>query len=308
MKIFTYDQFTFPLPEGHRFPAEKYRLLREAVEAAQVVEPDDLIVPTPATTNQLQRAHSDDYLAKVENGRFSPAEIRQIGLPWSPELVVRCQHSVGATIAACRLALQEGVAASLGGGTHHASRDEGQGFCIYNDTAIAARAMQAEGRVRRVAVIDCDVHQGNGTAQITAGDDSIFTFSIHAQKNFPFRKVPSDLDIGLPDNTGDEAYLAALRDGIEETLARSQPELVIYLAGADVFEGDRLGRLALTKAGIGARDRLVLGRCREVGLPVAVTMAGGYGRSIQETVAIQLQTVGTAVAFWRSGSGLESRD
>lgn len=291
MKIFTYDQFTFPLPKDHRFPAEKYQLLREAVETAGVVSPEDLIVPSPATLNQLRRAHGDGYLAQVENGRFSPQEIRQIGLPWSPELVLRCKHSVGATIAACRVALQEGVAATLGGGTHHASWEEGQGFCIYNDTAVAARAMQAEGRVRRVAVIDCDVHQGNGTAQITIGDDSIFTFSIHAQKNFPFRKVSSDLDIGLPDDTGDEAYLAALMGGIEETLARSQPELVIYLAGADVFKGDRLGRLCLTKAGIGARDRLVLSRCREAGVPVAVTMAGGYGRSVAETVAIQLQTI-----------------
>lgn len=297
MKIFTYDQFTFPLPDGHRFPAEKYRLLREAVEAAQVVTPEDLIVPTPATMNQLRRAHSDDYLDKVENGRFSPQEIRQIGLPWSPELVVRCKHSVGATIAACRVALQEGVAATLGGGTHHASRDEGQGFCIYNDTVVAARAMQAEGRVRRAAVIDCDVHQGNGTAQITAGDPTIFTFSIHAEKNFPFRKVTSDLDIGLPDDTGDDAYLAALRQGVETTLAQAQPDLVIYLAGADVFAGDRLGRLCLTKDGVAARDRLVLGRCREAGVPAAVTMAGGYGRSIQDTIAIQLQTIQIAAAY-----------
>lgn len=300
MKIFTYDQFTFPLPAGHRFPAEKYRLLREAVAAAAVVSPEDLIVPSPATTNQLQRAHGDDYLDKVENGRFSPQEIRQIGLPWSPELALRCKHSVGATIAACRVALQEGVAATLGGGTHHASWDEGQGFCIYNDTAAAARAMQAEGRVRRVAVIDCDVHQGNGTAQITRGDDSIFTFSIHAEKNFPFRKVPGDLDIGLPDDTGDDDYLAALAGGVAQTLARSQPDLVIYLAGADVFAGDRLGRLSLTQAGIGARDQLVLGRCREAGVPIAVTMAGGYGRSIHDTVAIQLQTVQTAAAFWEA--------
>ena len=291
MKIFTYDQFTFPLPKGHRFPAEKYRLLREAVEAAQIVSPEDLIVPTPATTNQLQRAHSNEYLDKVENGRFSPQEIRQIGLPWSPELVLRCKHSVGATIAACRVALQDGIAATLGGGTHHARRDEGEGFCIYNDVAVAARTMQAEGRVHRVAVIDCDVHQGNGTAQITAGDDSIFTFSIHGEKNFPFHKVPSDLVIGLPDDTEDEAYLSELAPGVKQTLARSQPDLVIYLAGADVFEGDRLGRLCLTKAGIAARDRLVLARCREAGVPVAVVMAGGYGRSIQETVAIQLQTI-----------------
>jgi len=295
MKIFIYDQYMFPLSDNHRFPIGKYQLLRQAIEMDGIVAPDDLIVPTPATINQLQRAHSDEYLDKVENGRFSPSEIRQIGLPWSPELVLRCKHSVGATIAACRVALQEGVAATLGGGTHHASRDAGEGFCIYNDTAVAARTMQAEGRVQRVAVIDCDVHQGNGTAQITTGDDSIFTFSIHGEKNFPFNKIPSDLDIGLPDDTGDEAYLSALSQGVEQTLKQAQPDLVIYLAGADVFEGDRLGRLCLTKAGIGARDRFVLSRCQEAGVPVAVTMAGGYGRSIQETVAIQLQTIQMAV-------------
>ncbi len=291
MKIFTYDQFTFPLPDGHRFPAEKYQLLREAVAAAQVVPPEDLIVPTPATTNQLRHAHHDEYLMKVENGRFSPSEIRKIGLPWSPELVLRCKHSVGATIAACRVALQEGIAATLGGGTHHASHNAGEGFCIYNDTVVAARTMQAEGRVRRVAVIDCDVHQGNGTAQITSGDNTIFTFSIHAEKNFPFQKIPSNLDIALPDDTEDETYLRACQQGVEQTLTLAKPDLIIYLAGADVFAGDRLGRLCLTKEGIGKRDRLVLTQCREAGVPVAVTMAGGYGRFIKDTVAIQLQSM-----------------
>lgn len=291
MNIFTYDSFTFPLPEGHRFPAEKYRLLREAVEAAQVVPPENLISPTPATPNQLRRAHSEEYLDKVQYGRLSPPEIRRIGLPWSPELVVRCQHSVGATIAACRTALQNGRSASLGGGTHHACWDEGQGFCIYNDTVAAARAMQAEGRARRVLVVDCDVHQGNGTAQITQGDETIFTFSIHGEKNFPFRKIPGDLDIGLPDDTGDDAYLAALEPALRTAVTRARADLVIYLAGADVHEQDRLGRLCLTKAGVGARDRLVLGLCRAAGLPVAVTMAGGYGRSLPETVAVQLQTI-----------------
>lgn len=291
MNIFTYDSFTFPLPEGHRFPAVKYQMLREAVEAAQVVPPENLITPTPATANQLRRAHSEAYLDKVQYGRLSPQEIRRIGLPWSPELVVRCQHSVGATIAACRTALQNGRSASLGGGTHHACWDEGQGFCIYNDTVAAARAMQAEGRARRVLVVDCDVHQGNGTAQITQGDDTIFTFSIHGEKNFPFRKIPGDLDVGLPDDTGDADYLAALEPALRTAVARASADLVIYLAGADVHEQDRLGRLCLTQAGVGERDRLVLELCREAGLPVAVTMAGGYGRSLAATVAVQLQTI-----------------
>lgn len=297
MNIFTYDQFTFPLPEGHRFPAHKYGLLRAAVQEAGVVPPEQLIVPTPATRNQLLRAHSGEYLDKVAHGRLSPAEIRRIGLPWSPELVVRCQHSVGATIAACRTALQNGRSATLGGGTHHACWDEGQGFCIYNDTAVAARAMQAEGRARRVLVVDCDVHQGNGTAQITQGDESIFTFSIHAEKNFPFRKIPSDLDVGLPDNTGDDAYLAALEPALRTAVSRARPDLLIYLAGADVHEHDRLGRLCLSQAGIAARDRLVVGVCQVAGLPLAVTMAGGYGRLIEETVAIQLQTIQIVSAY-----------
>ena len=206
------------------------------------------------------------------------------------------RHSVGATTAVCRLALQEGLALSLGGGTHHACRAEGQGFCLFNDVMVALRVMQAEGRLRRALVVDCDVHQGNGTADIARGDDSIFTFSIHGEKNFPYRKIPGDLDIGLPDKTGDEAYLAALRSGLQQALTLARPELVVYLAGADVYERDRLGRLSLTQAGIGARDQLVLTTCRQAGLPVAVTMAGGYGIEIQETVAIQFQTVQLALA------------
>lgn len=297
MKLFYYDQYIFPLPAGHRFPADKYRLLRQQTAAHKLVPPEAMLTPSAATGAQLARAHAAAYLDQVQQGTLSPAEQRRIGLPWSPQLIERAEHSVGATIAACRTALRDGTAATLGGGTHHACYAEGQGYCIFNDTIIAARTMQAEGRVKRVAVIDCDVHQGNGTAEIAAGDPSIFTFSIHGQKNFPFRKIPGDLDIGLPDGTGDEAYLAALGPAVAQTLDRSQPDLVIFLAGADVHEHDRLGRLGLTKAGIGDRDRLVLERCRQAGIPVAVTMAGGYGRDIHETVAIQLQTLQIAVSF-----------
>ena len=223
-------------------------------------------------------------------------EVRRIGLPWSPELVRRVQYTVGATIAACRVALREGVAVSLGGGTHHACRDHGEGYCLYNDAAVAARVMQAEGRVRRVVVIDCDVHQGNGTAEITSTDASIFTFSIHGQKNFPFRKIPSDLDIGLPDGTADEAYLLALQSGVSQALEQARADLAIYLAGADVHVNDKLGRLALTKAGMAARDRYVLQLCQQQQIPVAVLMAGGYGRDIQETVDLYYQTVQIAAS------------
>ena len=296
MKIFYYDHHTFPLPENHRFPADKYRLLRERVQAAGLVAADDLVAAPKITAVSLQRAHLPSYLQRLEQGLLSRAEMRRIGLPWSPELINRVQYTVGATTAAARIALRDGLALSLGGGTHHACRDHGQGYCLYNDVVVAARTMQAEGRVRRVAVIDCDVHQGNGTAEIAASDPTIFTFSIHGEKNFPYRKIPGDLDIGLPDKTGDEAYLAALRSGLQQALTLARPELVVYLAGADVYERDRLGRLSLTQAGIGARDQLVLTTCRQAGLPVAVTMAGGYGIEIQETVAIQFQTVQLAVA------------
>ena len=296
MKIFSYDHITFPLPDGHRFPVEKYALLRQRVRAAGAQAGVELRTPAPATVAHLHRAHAPAYVERVLNGRLAPEEIRRIGLPWSPELVNRVRHSVGATTAVCRLALQEWLALSLGGGTHHACRAEGQGFCLFNDVMVALRVMQAEGRLRRALVVDCDVHQGNGTADIARGDDSIFTFSIHDEKNFPYRKIPGDLDIGLPDKTGDEAYLAALRPGLQQALTLARPELVVYLAGADVYERDRLGRLSLTQAGIGARDQLVLTTCRQAGLPVAVTMAGGYGIEIQETVAIQFQTVQLAVA------------
>ncbi|MCL4266425.1 MAG: histone deacetylase [Anaerolineae bacterium] len=290
MRIFRYDQYTYPLPEGHRFPASKYQLLRQAVEEAGIVPPQNLIQPTPATFEQLTLAHDPDYIERVIRGTLSAAEQRQIGLPWSAELAQRVQYSVGATIGASRAALKDGIGVSLGEGTHHARRAEGQGYCLFNDTAVAARVLQTEGLVKQVAVIDCDVHQGNGTADITNGDDTIFTFSIHGENNFPFRKIPGDLDIGLPDGTGDEAYLSALQGGLETTLA-TKPDIAYFLAGADVHVNDRLGKLALSTAGIAARDRLVLQSCRSRGIPVVVTMAGGYGRDIHETVAIQLQTV-----------------
>ena len=298
MKIFHYDHIIFPLPDGHRFPVDKYPLLRQKVIEKGLESEVELLVPTMATRADLLKAHTAVYIDKVLNGRLSPSEIRRIGLPWSSELVQRVRYSVGATIAACRAALDEGVAVTLGGGTHHAGRDAGQGFCIFNDVVVALRIMEAEGRIRRALVVDCDVHQGNGTAEIAHGDDTIFTFSIHAQNNFPYRKIFGDLDIGLPDNTGDSAYLAALRTGLEKALNRTRADLVVYLAGADVYERDRLGRLALTKAGIAARDKLVFTMCQQADLPIAVTMAGGYGIDIHDTVGIQFQTVRIALEHW----------
>jgi acetoin utilization deacetylase AcuC-like enzyme len=293
MKVFSTDQFTFPLPVGHRFPLSKYALLRQRV-ADTLTPPCELCVPPSATQLQLRRAHDQAYLDKVRLGTLTAKEIRRIGLPWSPELVERCQRSVGGSIAACRAALDDGIAVSLSGGTHHAFADHGQGYCVYNDVVVAARTMQTEGRARRIIIIDCDVHQGNGTAALLAADPTIFTFSIHGAKNFPFRKEPSDLDVELPDGTGDEEYLEALDAGVAEALTRAQADIAIYLAGADPFIGDSLGRLGLSKVGLARRDRKVLSRCRALDLPIAVVMAGGYAWNVLDTVDIQLETVLTA--------------
>jgi acetoin utilization deacetylase AcuC-like enzyme len=291
MKLYTSDRFTLPLPEGHTFPAVKYRRLRERVEAEGVVGPDDLIEAPPASEAELLRVHDAEYVRKVLEGDLSAQEVRVIGLPWSPQLVERSRRSVGGTIAASRAALRDGIAVNLAGGTHHAFADHGAGYCVFNDAAVAARALQAERLVNRVLLIDLDVHQGDGSAAIFADDASVFTLSVHGAKNYPLRKQRSDLDVELPDGTRDDAYLEAVRAGIDEALATFPADLAIYLAGADPFEGDRLGRMAVSREGLAARDRLVFDRCRARHLPVAVTMAGGYARDIDDTVAIQLQTV-----------------
>lgn len=278
----------------------KYRLLRERVVAEGLGGAVPLAEPPAASDAEILRAHDRGYLERVVNGALSAAQIKRIGFPWSPEMVERSRRSSGATLAACRHALAgDFVAVNLAGGTHHAFRDRGEGYCVFNDAAIAALGMQAEGLARRVVIIDCDVHQGNGTAAILAGDPSAFTFSIHGANNFPFRKETSDLDVELPDGTGDEAYLHALEAGLCHALSASQADLAIYLAGADPHEDDRLGRLSLTLEGLARRDRLVLGMLGDAGIPVAVTMAGGYGRKLELTVDIHLQTVRIAASFCR---------
>jgi acetoin utilization deacetylase AcuC-like enzyme len=233
---------------------------------------------------------------------LSPAEQKEIGFPWTAQMVERSRRSAGATIAACRAAIEQGVAANLAGGTHHAHADHGEGFCVFNDAAIASRLMQAERRVKRVAIVDLDVHQGNGTASILASDESVFTLSLHGENNYPFKKETSDLDVALPDGTGDDVYLVALRDALAELFRRFSPELIIYLAGADPHEGDRLGRLKLTMGGLAARDRMVLDEARRRGIPVAITMAGGYGKNIQDTVAVHVQTIAIASHYTRTAS------
>ncbi|HXH03391.1 MAG TPA: histone deacetylase [Candidatus Competibacteraceae bacterium] len=296
MRLFYCDHFVLPLPVGHRFPMAKYAGLRRRVET----ENDGrfrLFEPEAASDAQILLAHEADYLRRVVQGELRPRELRELGFPWSPALVERARRSSGATIAAARAALEDGVAANLAGGTHHAFADRAQGFCVFNDSAIAARTVQAEGRVRRVLIVDCDVHQGNGTAAILRDDPTIFTFSIHGAHNFPLRKEISDLDVELPDGCGDEAYLAALERALDVALERARAELAIYLAGADPYAGDRLGRLALSKAGLAARDELVLRRCREVGLAVAMSMAGGYADDIDEIVDIHFRSVWIASEY-----------
>ncbi|HSF47491.1 MAG TPA: histone deacetylase [Burkholderiales bacterium] len=296
MKIYYTDRFVLPLPLGHRFPMEQYALLRAKVQADSIGKRHSLLVPEPVSDEEIRRAHDPKYLDAVVNGKLTPAEQRRIGFPWSAAMVERSRRSSGATLAAARAALQYGVAVNLAGGTHHAHRDHGAGYCVFNDSAIAARALRAERRVERIAIIDCDVHQGDGTAAILSADPSIFTFSIHAANNYPHPKQESDLDIALPDGTGDDAYLDALDRGLDTALLFFRPNLVIYLAGADPYRDDRLGRLALTFEGLAQRDRLVLRRCLKQGAAVAITMAGGYARNISDTAEIHLETVRSAAA------------
>ena len=299
VKIFYSDTFAIPLPENHSFPISKYTLLREKIMAAGVVQPDDLKIPEPAGDDDILRAHDPDYWQRLQKGELTQKEIRRVGLPWSPEIVIRTRHSAGATIEACRAALKDGIGVNLGGGTHHASRDRGQGYCWLNDSVIASRAMQAENLARRILIIDCDVHQGNGTAAILKNDPTIFTFSIHGKNNFPLHKEAGDLDIALPDDADDRLYLEALEGGLDRAVNAAAAQLVIYLAGADPFKKDRFGRMSLTKEGLERRDHLVFQHCYAAGLPVAVTMAGGYARQVLDTADIHFQTILTALEFQR---------
>ena len=294
MQAFYTDQFVLPLPAGHRFPMAKYRMLREQVAGDIGI---NLLEPQAASDAELMLAHTQEYVLRVAAGRLDAREQRDIGFPWSAAMVERSRRSAGATIAACRAAFSDGVSVNLAGGTHHAFAARGEGFCVFNDAAVAARLMQAEGRVAQVAVIDLDVHQGNGTACILADDASVFTLSIHGANNYPFTKSASDLDVDLADGTGDSAYLRALDDALAQLFARFAPGLVIYLAGADPHEGDRLGRLKLSLDGLAARDTRVFEACRARAIPVAVAMAGGYGRDIHQTVAAHAQTVRLAAQY-----------
>ncbi len=302
MKAFYATQFVLPLPPGHRFPMGKYQRLRDRL--AQECPGLVLDQAEPTADADLSLAHAPAYIDAVARGTLTPRAQREIGFPWSEAMAERARRSVGASVQAARVAQREGVAANLAGGTHHASADAGSGYCVFNDIAVAARVLQREQmaerqltRPPRVAVIDLDVHQGNGTASIFAGDDSVFTLSIHGEKNFPFRKVAGDLDVGLPDGTGDAAYLDALDLALVELDSRFRPDAVFYLAGADPHDGDRLGRLKLTYDGLIARDLRVFDWAWRRRLPLALSMGGGYGHDIGTTVQVQINTFGVALQY-----------
>lgn len=295
MIAWTHDRWRFPLPERSRFPIDKYTLLRERVEAegVEVRESD------PVPWAWLEAVHDGGLIERIRTGALSVREERGLGLPWSPGLVERARRSVGGTVEAAGLALERGLGMNLGGGTHHAGRAFARGYCLFNDVVVALARLRAEGRVRRALVVDCDVHQGDGTADLLAGDPDSFTLSVHGARNYPFKRIPSDLDVDLETGTGDERYLEALAEALDHALPRAEPELAFYLAGADPWHGDRLGRLALTKEGLLARDELVLDRLRAAGVAVGVVLAGGYAEDVRDTVDINAATV--AAVARRSG-------
>ena len=295
MKVFYSDPFTFPLPPEHRFPLAKYRLLRERIERWPAHSGVELLLAPRAARYELLLVHTPEYVDGFAAGTLGREAMMRIGFPWSPELVERSLRSCGGTIAAMRVALHEGAAVYLAGGTHHARADRGAGYCVYNDVAVAARLVQRESSRQRVLVVDTDVHQGDGTAAIFADDPSVFTFSVHGDANFPASKADSDLDIALPTGTGDDVYLAAVAHGLQESLRRSEPQFVFYLSGADPFAGDRLGKLAISKQGLLARDRLVFAALRERRLPWVTVMGGGYGKQVDDTVDVYEATVRAAI-------------
>ncbi len=297
VRFWAHDQHDFPLPEGHKFPLGKYRLLRERLIADGLARPDDIRASEPADWALLGRVHQAAYLERVREGRLSDREERVLGLPWSAQLVERGRRSTQGTVEAARDAMATGHGMNLGGGTHHAGRAAGRGYCLFNDLAVAITQLRSERpALGPVAVVDCDVHQGDGTAELLQPDPAVFTLSLHGGANYPFRRATSDLDVDLPTGTGDDGYLSAL-DGALDAIDRwAQPELVFFLAGADPWEGDRLGRLSLTKPGLGARDALVLDRAERWGSAITVVLAGGYAPDLADTVDINLQTARALVA------------
>jgi acetoin utilization deacetylase AcuC-like enzyme len=301
VRYWSYDRNAFQLPEGHRFPLSKYRLLREAVEREGLGE---VWHAGPVPWGALEAVHAPAYLARLRDGGLDRREQRVLGLPWSRELVERARRSVQATVQAAGDALQDGLGMNLGGGTHHAGYEQARGYCLFNDVPVCVASLRAAGRLGRVLVVDCDVHQGDGTAELFSADSETFTLSVHGGANYPFKRAVSDLDVDLRTGTGDDAYLAALRGALDVAVPAARPELVFYLAGADPWVGDRLGRLSLSKAGLAARDALVLDAAAAAGAPVCVCLAGGYAPDIRDTVEINLATARLVAERARAASRL----
>ena len=277
------DTPNLPLPAGHRFPAGKYGMLRTLVEREAIISATELLPSPPASRTDLERAHDPAYVEAVLDGKLDPAIERQIGLPWSEILVARSRATVGGSLAAARAALRDGLSGQLAGGTHHAHRAFGSGYCVFNDLAVTALTLLAVRSVQRVAILDLDVHQGDGNASILAGRPDMLVISLHGEKNFPFRKVPSTLDVGLPDGTDDRAYLHALAD-VLPVIEAFRPDLLLYLSGADALASDKLGRLALSLEGLMERDRMVFQLCQRRAIPVSIAIGGGYGNPISDSV------------------------
>lgn len=307
MRAWSSARFTVPLPEGHRFPVAKYALLRDTVVRQGLLPPECIEEPEAATREDLALVHTPEYLDAVFEGTLDPMALRRLGFPWSPELLERARRTAQGTIEAARDALTEGAGVNLAGGTHHAFSDRGEGFCVLNDVAVAIRVLQREGRLERAAIIDLDVHQGNGTAQIFADDTAVCTFSMHGEKNYPFHKERSSLDVGLPDGCDDATYLATLSLHLDRILDAARPDLVFYLAGADPFVGDRFGRLGLSFAGLRERDRMVFAACHARGLPVVMTIAGGYARAVEDIATIHATTLAELLAIYGTPLGTPVR-
>ena len=301
VRAFYSDHFVLPLPEGHKFPMAKYSRLRERILADGLIAPEDLQEAPLASIDDLQLVHDPNYVDAVVNGTVAREIQRRVGFPWSPHMVERSRRSVGATIAAANAALDDGVAANLAGGTHHAFADRGEGYCVFNDVAVGVRVLQRDRQAGRIAIVDLDVHQGNGTASIFSGDPSVFTFSMHGDKNFPFKKEVSDLDVPLADGTADDEYVSLLRTHLADVLNRHRPDFVFYLAGADPFEGDRLGRLKMTIDGLRRRDEIVLEACTKARLPIAISMSGGYANDVDAIVTIHANTIRVAAGLCSIG-------
>lgn len=289
--------YVVPLPDGHRFPMAKYRLVKERVIDDGILPAGRVLEPERAPVEDVRLVHTERYVHDIDTGGLDAAGERRLGFPWSPALAERSYRSVGGTLAATAAALEHGVAINLSGGTHHAFADHGEGFCVFNDVAIAIRALQRNARLTRAVVIDLDVHQGNGTNAIFAGDERVYTFSMHGAKNYPFHRVPGCVDIEMPDGADDDLYLDTLSHALPNALRPARAALAVYLAGADILAGDRLGRLGLTLAGMARRDALVLDACRVIGLPVAIVLGGGYGARLEDTVEGHVQTVRLAAAY-----------